>query len=107
VVALSTDPARVLDEPLKEQRTLLELQGHDSAIDRLDHERASLPELARLAQLGEALVAVDQLSAERQGALATIQRQQSRLEDEIEMVTGKARSEELGPLAGNVTSPGS
>jgi predicted nucleic acid-binding Zn-ribbon protein len=94
-----------MQAPIAEQRALLQLQAHDSAIDRLDHRRASLPEDARLAELGEALAAVDQLTAERQGSLATIQRGQVRLEDEIDMVTGKARSEEARAASGKVTSP--
>ena len=79
-----------MQAPLAEQRALLELQAHDSAIDRLDHRRGSLPEDARLAELADALAAVDQLTAERDGTLATFQRDQSRLEHEIDMVTAKA-----------------
>jgi len=94
-----------LDAPLNDQRALLELQRHDSVIDRLSHRRGSLPEDARLAELADALAAVDQLTAERQGSLATVQREQSRLEDEIDMVTGKARSEEDRASSGKVTSP--
>ena len=40
-----------MQAPVAEQRTLLEMQGHDSAIDRLLHRRGSLPEDARLAEL--------------------------------------------------------
>jgi predicted nucleic acid-binding Zn-ribbon protein len=94
-----------MQAPVAEQRALLQLQAHDSAIDRLDHRRGSLPEDARLAELAEALAAVDQLSAERQGTLATVQREQTRLEHEIDMVTGKARSEEARAASGKVTSP--
>jgi uncharacterized protein len=94
-----------MQAPIAEQRALLELQAHDSAIDRLDHRRASLPEDARLAELGDALAAVDQLTAERDGNLATVQRDQSRLEHEIDMVTSKARTEEARAASGKVTSP--
>src|SRR4029450_7090701 len=81
------------------------LQAHDSAIDRLDHRRGSLPEEARLAELGDALAAVDQLTAERNGTLATVQRDQTRLEHEIDMVTSKARTEDARAGSGKVTSP--
>ena len=91
--------------PVAEQRALLQLQAHDSAIDRLEHRRGSLPEDARLAELADALGAVDQLTAERQGTLATVQRDQSRLEHEIEMVTTKAAQEEARAVSGKVTSP--
>ena len=94
-----------MQAPVAEQRALLQLQAHDSTIDRLDHRRASLPEDARLAELAEALDAVDQLTAERQGTLATVQRDQARLEHEIDMVTGKARTEEARAASGRVTSP--
>jgi uncharacterized protein len=94
-----------LRAPIDEQRALLELQAHDSAIDRLSYRRGSLPEDARLAELADALGAVDQLTAERDGNLATIQRDQSRLEHEIDMVTTKARNEEARAASGKVTSP--
>ena len=94
-----------MQAPIAEQRALLQLQAHDSAIDRLEHRRASLPEDARLAELGDALAAVDQLTAERQGTLATVQREQARLEHEIDMVTTKARNEEARAVSGKVTSP--
>jgi uncharacterized protein len=94
-----------MQAPVAEQRTLLEMQGHDSAIDRLVHRRGSLPEDARLAELGQALAAVDQLVAEREGSLATVRREQARFEDEIEMVTRKARSEDARAVSGKVTSP--
>jgi uncharacterized protein len=94
-----------MQAPIAEQRALLQLQAHDSAIDRFDHRRGSLPEDARLAELADALAAVDQLTAERDGTLATVQRDQSRLEHEIDMVTTKARNEEARAVSGRVTSP--
>jgi uncharacterized protein len=94
-----------LDAPLEDQRALLELQRHDSAVDRLMARRGSLPEDARLAELASSLAVVDQLAAERQGSLATVQREQARLEDETDMVTRKARSEEDRAASGRVTSP--
>jgi uncharacterized protein len=94
-----------MQAPIAEQRALLRLQAHDSAIDRLDHRRGSLPEDARLTELADALAVVDQLTAERDGTLATVQRDQSRLEDEVDMVTGKARNEEARAVSGRVTSP--
>jgi uncharacterized protein len=94
-----------LDAPLEDQRALLELQRHHSAIDRLTARRGSLPEDARLAELAGSLAVVDQLGAERRGSLTTLQREQARLEDEIDMVTRKARSEEDRAISGRVTSP--
>jgi predicted nucleic acid-binding Zn-ribbon protein len=94
-----------VDAPVEEQRTLLELQAHNAAIDRLHHRRGALPEDARLAELAGALAELDQLTAEREGLLATVKREQTRLEDEVEMVTGKAASEEQRAISGRVTSP--
>jgi uncharacterized protein len=94
-----------MQAPVAEQRSLLELQGHDSAVDRLVHRRGSLPEDARLAELGQALAAIDQVTAERDGTLATVRREQARFEDEVDMVTRKARSEEERAVSGRVTSP--
>jgi uncharacterized protein len=94
-----------MQAPLEQQRTLLEMQRHDSAIDRLVHRRGSLPEDARLAELGQALAAVDQLTAEREGTLETVRREQARFEDEVELVTRKARSEDARAVSGKVTSP--
>jgi predicted nucleic acid-binding Zn-ribbon protein len=94
-----------LDAPVAQQRTLIELQDHDSAIDRLVYRRESLPEHARLAELGTSLAAIDQLTAERQGELATVSREQARLEDEVEMVRRTAQAEEARAMSGRVTSP--
>ena len=94
-----------MEAPVAEQRALLQLQAHDSAIDRLSHRRGSLPEDVRLAELGDALAAVEQLTAEREGTMATVQRDQSRLEHEIDMVTTKARNEDARAASGRVTSP--
>jgi predicted nucleic acid-binding Zn-ribbon protein len=94
-----------MQAPIAEQRALLQLQAHDSAIDRLDHRRGSLPEDARLTELADALAVVEQLTAERDGTLATVQRDQSRLEHEVDMVTAKARNEEARAVSGKVTSP--
>jgi hypothetical protein len=90
---------------MEEQRTLLGLQAHHSAIDRLNHRRGSLPEDVRLAELTKALATVDQLAAERDGSLATVRREQTRLEDKVDMVSRKAHSEEQRAVSGKVTSP--
>jgi len=94
-----------LEASLEQQQTLLELQAHDSAVDRLSHRREHLPEHAQLAELATALAAIDQLTAERQGTLVTVRREHDRLEAEIDMVTRKAASEEARAASGRVTSP--
>jgi predicted nucleic acid-binding Zn-ribbon protein len=94
-----------LRAPLEEQHALIELQAYDSAIDRLTHRRATLPEIVRLAEIGETLAAIEQLTAERQGSLVTIQRKQAGPEDDIDKISTKVRLEEARALSGNVTSP--
>jgi predicted nucleic acid-binding Zn-ribbon protein len=94
-----------LDAPLEQQRILVELQARDSAIDRLTHRRQHLPEHAKLEELAQALATIEQLTAERQGTLATLSREQARLEAEIDMVTRKAASEDARAISGKVTSP--
>jgi predicted nucleic acid-binding Zn-ribbon protein len=94
-----------MQAPADQQRALLELQAVDSAIDRLVHRRANLPEDARLGELRTSRSAIDQLIAERDGALATTRREQERLEHEIETLSSKAGAEEARAAAGKVTSP--
>jgi predicted nucleic acid-binding Zn-ribbon protein len=94
-----------VEASLEQQHKLLDLQAHDSAIDRLNHRREHLPEHAELAELDTALAAIDQLTAERQGSLATVRREHDRLENEIDMITRKAASEEERAASGRVTSP--
>lgn len=94
-----------MEASLEQQHNLLELQAHDSAIDRLTHRREHLPEHAQLAELATVLAAIDQLTAERQGTLVTVRREHDRLEAEIDMVTRKAVSEEERAVSGRVTSP--
>jgi predicted nucleic acid-binding Zn-ribbon protein len=94
-----------LEASLEQQHQLLELQTHDSAVDRLTHRREHLPEHAQLTELATALAAIDQLTAERQGTLVTVRREHDRLEAEIDMLTRKAVSEEDRAASGRVTSP--
>src|SRR6266516_5570541 len=74
-------------------------------MDRLAHRRQNLPEHAKLEELTQALATIDQLSAERQGTLATLSREQARLETDVEMVPRKAASEDARAVSGKVTSP--
>ncbi len=91
--------------PVAEQQALLERQVVDSAIDRLRHRRANLPEDGRLAELRTSRAAIDQLSAERDGTLLTTRREQERLEHDIDNLGRKAAAEEARAAAGRVTSP--
>jgi predicted nucleic acid-binding Zn-ribbon protein len=91
--------------PLEEQKALLELQRVDSAIDRLSHRRVSLPEDVKLTELRTQTEAIDQLAAERDGALVTLRREQERLEHDIDAISRKAAAEEARAAAGRVNNP--
>lgn len=84
---------------------LLDLQAEDSAIKRLQEQRESLPEAARLSglkdQLAE-LVSDIEIAAKHDAEAA---RQQHRLEGEIELIDQKMTKEEQRMLSGNVSNP--
>lgn len=84
---------------------LLDLQAEDSAIKRLQEQRASLPEAARLAELKDQLA---ELAADIEIAIkqdTEVAREQHRLEGEIELVEQKIAKEDQRMLSGNVTNP--
>lgn len=94
-----------MNAPLEEQRALLDLQTVDSAVDRLNHRRGALPEEGKLAELRTALATIDQVTAERDGSLVIIRREQSRLEADVDSLNTKAAAEEARAAAGKVNSP--
>lgn len=68
---------------------LLTVQDHDTAADRLRHRRATLPELAELASVGDRLVEVEASLAEVTGRRDEVARGEKRLDDEVTAVTAK------------------
>lgn len=91
-------------EPAVLQR-LLDLQGEDTAIRRLEGQRASLPEAARLKEVNDLL---DELTSDLE--IATKQdeetaREHARLEGEIELLDQKIAREEQRMFAGTVSNP--
>jgi predicted nucleic acid-binding Zn-ribbon protein len=85
--------------------TLLAVQALDTRADQLTHRFGSLPERARLAELGEHADDIDrQLAAvdERRGELS---RSQQRLEDEVASLTERAAQAEKQLYSGSVTNP--
>lgn len=84
---------------------LLDLQAEDTALRRLDERRASLPEAARLAEVKGA---IEELTADLEIAdkqLAEINREQNRLEGEIELLEQKMAREEQRMYAGSISNP--
>jgi len=84
---------------------LLTLQNHDSAVDRLRHRRATLPERAELearrAAHGE-LEAQRREVAERRDAEL---REERRLDDEVRRLEARAKAEDTKMYSGTVSSP--
>jgi uncharacterized protein len=92
----------VAEEALKR---LLDLQGEDSEIRRLNDRMASLPEAARLEELISQVAELDADLAIAAKQLEEIVREQSRLEGEIELLETKLAKEEQRLFAGGVSNP--
>jgi uncharacterized protein len=76
-------------DPRAQQR-LLEVQAADSALDRLAARRRNLPELAEIDKLGAQLSGLDDEFVRISTEIRDLARAQRKLEDEIEMVRGRA-----------------
>lgn len=87
-----------------DQRRLLELQAVDTAIRRLAHRRAHLPEQQQLDERSSLLdrVTADHLAASDE--LVAVDRRQRKLEQEIGVVDTRRRSEEGRMYSGVITS---
>ena len=84
---------------------LLTLQTHDSAVDRLRHKRAALPERALLNEALVADVRLREQLAEATGRRDALVREERRLEDEATRLRGKATDEDKRMYSGTVSSP--
>ena len=84
---------------------LLDLQGEDVAIKRLEERRAALPEAARLKEVSDLL---DELTSDLEIATKQdeeVAREHARLEGEIELLDQKIGREEQRMFAGTVSNP--
>jgi uncharacterized protein len=84
------------------QLTLLDLQGIDTALAQLRHRRASLPELAQLARLGERSRLLQTSAAEVQVRADELDDAQRRLEQDVETVRTRATKDEQRLAAGGI-----
>jgi uncharacterized protein len=84
---------------------LLDVQGEDSAVARLNHQKETLPEAQKLGDLRERLeeLRADEQIAEKQAAEAS--REQDRLEGEIQILDQKIAKEEQRLYSGGVSNP--
>lgn len=83
---------------------LLVVQEHDSAVDRLTHSRANLPEFAALQMIDDERRHVEAERAAVADERHQLEREQKRLEDEAALVTDRIDREEGRLYDGSVTA---
>ncbi len=84
---------------------LLGVQEHDTTADRLRHRRETMPELAQLAAVDDALAKVEKSLDEWSAQVAEVGRRQGRLEQELAAVEAKITELEARLYSGAVTVP--
>ncbi|MFM8302682.1 MAG: zinc ribbon domain-containing protein [Actinomycetota bacterium] len=85
--------------------SLLVVQEHDLALDRLRHRHATLPERAQVAALEAEIAVIDADLETRRGPLADLARAQQRHEDEAVTLAGQAEAANTKLYSGGITSP--
>jgi predicted nucleic acid-binding Zn-ribbon protein len=88
-----------------ELETLLSIQEHDTARDRLRHRRAALPERAELDASNARLHALQGEIAAVRNERDAVQADEKRFDDEARTVGGHADEAEARLYSGTVTSP--
>ena len=86
------------------QLRLLELQGLDSALDRLRHRRRTLPELAEMARLDGLVDALRDGVVRAETEVSDLAREQARFEKEIEQVRARRDRDESRLASGAITA---
>jgi predicted nucleic acid-binding Zn-ribbon protein len=86
-------------------QNLLTLQSEDTEIRRLNERKATLPEAARLAEVNAGLAELESDLAIARKQLEEVEREQSRLEGEIELLATKTEREEGRLFSGGVSNP--
>ena len=81
------------------------MQEHDTAVVRLRHRRATLPELTELAAVEQALAALEQARAESSGRRDEVARRQQALEDNLASTEAKIGEIEQRMYSGVVSAP--
>lgn len=84
---------------------LLAVQVHDTALDQLEHRRASIPEKDELAGLPEEYARVDRAIGEQDEQRHALQRDQKRLEDEVGSLNERRDQAAAKLYDGSVTAP--
>ena len=84
---------------------LLTLQNHDSAVDRLRHRRATLPERAELESRRAAYEDLERRRQEVTERRDAELREERRLDDEVRSLEAKAKAEDTRMYSGTISSP--
>jgi uncharacterized protein len=84
---------------------LLTLQNHDSAVDRLRHRRATLPERAELESRRAAHAELERQRVEVTERRDAELREEKRLDDEVRSLEAKAKAEDTRMYSGTISSP--
>jgi uncharacterized protein len=94
-----------MDVETSDLQRLLDLQDEDTAIRRLEHQKETLPESARLAELKGQLAELDSDIAIAQKQHDETATEQNRLEAEMATLDAKIEREETRLYSGSVSSP--
>jgi predicted nucleic acid-binding Zn-ribbon protein len=87
------------------QLRLLDVQGVDATLDRLAHRRRTLPELAEIERLAGELDHVELAVTTDETEDRDLGREQTKLENEVELVRGRMQRDQGRLDAGSVGSP--
>ena len=87
------------------QLRLLDLQAHDSTLDRLAHKRKTLPALAEITRLDGLLAARRDDAVMAQAVVTDLQRELDKAEADIEQVRTRKRRDEQRLSSGAITVP--
>ncbi len=92
---MNADPATL--------KILLGIQEFDRRLDRLAHDRITLPELTSIAEIDQRLAAVDAEAAEVEARRHELGREQKRHEDDVALLEDRIATEDAKLYSGRVT----
>lgn len=84
---------------------MLDVQGHDSTISRLKHQRANLPVVLVLSELEKELSVLNGQRIAAQTRVSDLEREQSKADNEVELVKARRARDEERLNSGAVSSP--
>jgi uncharacterized protein len=85
-------------------KILLGIQELDRRLDRLAHDRTTLPELTSIAEIDQRLAALDAEAAEIEARRHELGREQKRHEDEVALIEDRIAKEDAKLYSGSVTA---